>query len=767
MTFLKFSTASRFCLAFCLALGLSVLPVRADDNGTIASVRIDGNQRIENATILSYLSVRAGDAVDMDRIDQSLKGLFATGFFADVSVALDSDVLVVTVKENPVINRIAFEGNDAIKTEDLEKETQLRVRTIYTRSKAQADTQRILDLYRRGGRFAATVEPKIIQLDQNRVDLVFEISEGSRTGIGSIAFVGNASYEDEELLAHIATKESAWWRFFASTDFYDPDRLSYDRELLRRFYLNEGYADIRIVSAFAELTPDREDFNITFTLEEGKRYKFGKIDLSSSLTGLDIEKVRDVITTQEDGWYSAERVEKTIAALTAAVSDLHFPFVEVTPKIERHADTGVIDVAYHISEGPHLFVDRIDVTGNQRTMDYVIRRQLVLSEGDPFSVALMKRSEQRIKDLGFFENVKVTPAEGAQPDQRRLNVDVKEKSTGELSIGAGFSTTDGPLADFSIREKNLLGRGQDLRFSTTISSRTQQYNISFTEPYAFNKDLATGFDLFRTTRDNQSESSYDQTNNGFALRAGYPLSDALRQRLTYTLSSVTISNVPSTASRFIREQEGRTLNSVFGQELAYDKRDSKLDPTEGYMLRLNNDLAGAGGDSKYLRSRLTGIYYYPLSEDLQFNLLGEAGYIFGMGEDVRISDRFFLGGDQLRGFAFAGVGPRDMSAGSNEDALGGNMMYRTSAELSMPIGFSKESGLRGYGFVDAGALSKVDAVPQAGEDFRENSSPRVGAGIGVAWQSPFGPIRVDFGFPVVKQTYDKVQQFRFSFGTRF
>ncbi|HYG88251.1 MAG TPA: outer membrane protein assembly factor BamA [Azospirillum sp.] len=732
--------------------------------GTIRDIRVEGTQRIEPSTVRSYLTVQPGDTFDPDRIDASLKALFATGLFADVQLKREGDALVVAVQENPIINRIAFEGNRRIETEQLEKEIQLRPRVVYTRTRVQNDVQRILDIYRRQGRFAATVEPKIIKLDQNRVDLVFEISEGVRTGVRAINFVGNEHFSAGTLRENIQTRETAWWRFLTSEDNYDPDRLNYDRELLRRFYLKEGYADFRVVSAVAELTPEKEDFIITFTIEEGDRYKFGKVDIKSNLKTLDPEQVRSVVTTNEGDWYNAQEVENTINRLVSAVGDLQYAFVDVRPQINRNRDSQTIDVTYEISEGPRVFVERIDITGNIRTLDKVVRREMLVAEGDPFNTTKLRRSEQRIKDLDFFERVQVTSQEGSAADRAVVSVDVQEKSTGEIAVGAGYSTTDGPLADFSIRERNLLGRGQDLRFGATVSARRQEYDVSFTEPYFLDRDLSAGFDVFRLTRDYQDESSFDERNNGFALRLGYPLSEKLRQRLYYQLQGTTISNVPTTASPLIQLEEGSRVTSLVGQELTYDARNSRLDPTEGYYVRLQTDVAGLGGSSRFLRTKLGAGYYIPVfGEDWVLSTSAEVGYIAGLGRRVSLSDRFFIGGDTLRGFRTAGIGPRDRDT---HDALGGKEYARGTVEMSFPLGLPEDFGIKGYTFTDVGSLAKsgFGGDPRVVAD---GHAVRLSVGTGVSWRSPFGPIRLDFAIPILKESFDRKEVFRFSFGTRF
>ena len=749
-----------------LAQGQTPAPVQPNlQGGPISEIRVEGTQRIEPSTVRSYLTVAPGDPFDPERIDQSLKSLFATGLFADVTMRREGGALVVAVVENPIINRIAFEGNRRIEDEDLDKEVQLRPRVVYTRTRVQNDVQRILELYRRNGRFAATVEPKVIQLDQNRVDLVFEIDEGPRTAVRTITFIGNQVFSDGRLREEIQTRESRWYRFLTSDDTYDPDRLTYDRELLRRYYLKNGYADFRVVSAVAELTPDREDFVITFTIEEGERYKFGKVDINTSIRDLDPAQLQGALTTAEGDWYDAEAVETTITNLTNSVGDLQYAFVDIQPRITRNRETQTIDITYDIAEGPRVFVERIDIDGNVRTLDRVIRREMLLVEGDPFNTSKLRRSERRIRDLGFFEKVTVTQQQGAQPDRSVISVNVTEQSTGEIELGGGFSTTDGPLANFGIRERNLLGRGQDLRFNALVSGRTQEFDISFTEPYFLERNLAAGVDLFRITRDNRDESSFEERNTGASFRLGYPLTERLRQRVSYTLSQTEIGDVPLNASRFIREQEGSRITSAIGQELTYDARDSRITPTDGYFVRLSNDLAGLGGDAYFLRTRLAAGFYQPLFSGSVLSILGEVGYVVGLGEDVVISDRFFIGGDSLRGFEPAGIGPRDLSS-SNRDALGGNRFTRGSVEFSFPIGLPEELGVSAHTFTDFGTLGEVD-TSRGGAGIRDDETLRLAAGVGMSWRSPLGPIRLDFAVPVLKEDYDRTEVFRFSFGTRF
>jgi outer membrane protein insertion porin family len=728
----------------------------------IREVRVEGTQRIEPETVRSYLAIQPGDPYDAERVDRSLKSLFATGLFADVALRRDGDVLVVRVVENPIINRIAFEGNSKLEDETLQQEIQLRPRVVYTRTKVQSDVKRILDLYRRNARFAATVEPKVIALDQNRVDLVFEIDEGPTTGIKGITFVGNKEFSDGRLREVIQTTESRWWRFLTTDDSYDPDRITYDRELLRRFYLAEGYAEFRVLSAVAELAPERDGFYVTYTLEEGDRYKFGKIDIATQLKNLDPEELRPFLAMKEGDWYNVDLVEKSINQITDAVGNRGYAFVDVRPRPTLNREQHVVDLAFDVNEGPRVFVERIDVVGNVRTLDKVVRREFRLVEGDAFNTSRLRRSQQRIRNLAFFKKVEVKNEQGSAPDKTVITVEVEEQSTGELSLGAGFSTTEGPLADISIRERNLLGRGQDLRAAFLISGRTQQIDLSFTEPYFLDRNIAAGFDLFRIERDNQDRSSFDQFSVGGALRAGFQLTENLRDTVRYTLRTDEIRNVKSTASRFIRDQEGQRTTSAIGHTLFYDRRDNRVDPTEGYFASLANDLAGFGGDARYVRTRLSGGYYYPIAPPAWvLSFTGEVGHIQGLGKDIGIQDRFFIGGDTLRGFKTGGIGPRDVTT---DDSLGGNTFGTGSVALQFPLGLPQELGVAGRVFTDFGTLYNLD---QSGAGIVDKRSLRASLGTGVSWKSPFGPIRVDFAVPVVKESFDETELFRVSFGTRF
>ena len=734
----------------------------------LEGVVVQGNQRVEPETIVSYMSIRQGDAFGVNDINESLKRLFATGLFADVAIRREGNFLIVRVVENPIINRIAFEGNLRVKDEVLEQEVQLRPRVVYTRTRVQSDVKRILDVYRRSGRFGATVEPKIILLKQNRVDLVFEIAEGPLTEIKRVSFIGNRRYSDRTLKGEIFTRESAWYRFFSPADTYDPDQLAFDQESLRRFYLKNGYADFRVLSAVAELTPDKDAFFITFTIEEGERYKFGKLDVVSKIPDIEPEPLKDLITVDEGDWYNAGELENSILELTTEVGNQGYAFVDVRPNVRRDRESSTIAITFEIQEGPRVFVERIDIGGNVRTLDQVIRREFRVIEGDAFNAAKLNRSRQRIRNLGFFSRVDVTNEPGSAPDKTVVKVDVAEQSTGELGLGAGFSTTEGVLANLVLRERNLLGKGQDLRATITVSQIRQQFDIGFTEPYFLDRNLKAGIDLFHTTSDNSDFSSFKSTRTGGGLRLGYEINERWSQRLRYTLKQDVVENVPDTASLAIKQQEGTNLTSLIGQDLMYDLRDSSIDTKKGFFARLSTDYAGVGGDLHYVRGKLSTGVYYPVTEDIVGSLTMTGGIIRDLeDEGVRITDRYFLGGSTLRGFQSSGVGPRDLATG---DSLGGKQIYYGSLQFRFPIGLPDEFGITGSLFSDFGSLSDIDEDPDQDLAFAlvvDEPSLRASWGIGIAWKSPVGPLSMDFAWPLKQEEFDKTEVFRLSFGTRF
>jgi outer membrane protein insertion porin family len=743
----------------------AVAPAVAGD--VIRGIDVQGNQRIEADTVRSYMLIQPGDRFDADRLDRSLRTLFATGLFRDVVVARNGDRIRVQVEENPIVNRVAFEGNSKVSDDNLRPELTLRPRAVFTPQAAQADRQRILDVYARRGRFAARVEPKVIQLDQNRVDIVFEIAEGEAALVSRVNFVGNTAFSDGRLRDVVATREQAWYRILSTSDIYDPERLAFDRELLRRYYLRNGYADVQITGATAELAPDRSGFFVTYTIDEGPRYRVGRVDITSSLRGVDPARLRRELPFSEGDWYDGDAVERAVEALSDAVGLQGVPFVEVSPRVTRDREARRVDVTFEVAEGTRAFIERIDISGNSRTADRVIRREFRVAEGDPFNAAQIRRSRQRIRDLGYFANADITAVPGSRPDRVALNTVVTERPTGEISLGGGFSTDAGFLADFGIRERNFLGRGIDTRLQALLAQRRSQLDFSVTDPSFLDRNLSAGVDIFYINRNLQDIASYSERRVGGVLRAGYEFNERLRQSWAYSLVDRNVFDVQDDASRFIREQSGRTLLSQLGQTLTYDARDSRLEPRSGYIIRLGSDFAGIGGDVRYIRLRADTAVYVPLERyfgdpDYVLAIQGGVGWLNPWGDrDERIIDRFFLGGDNLRGFALAGAGPRDTAT---DDPLGGRVIWTATTELRFPLPVPQEIGLTGRAFVDVGALFDT---PVTGVGVEDDSKPRVGAGVGVSWRTPVGLINIDLAQAIVKQSYDRTQVLRFGFGTRF
>lgn len=728
---------------------------------TLEGIRITGNQRIEQSTVETYLKIAPGDPITRERLNDSIKSLYDTGFFSDVRLRVIEDILLVELAENPSINRIAFEGNDALSNEDLEAETTLRSRSIYTRPQVQTDVKRLLDVYRRNGYYSAQIEPKIIQKEQNRVDLVFEINEGEESAIRGITFIGNRAFPSSTLEAIIRSEESRFYKFLSDNDKYDPDRLELDKELLRRYYRSEGYADFNVKSAYAELTPDRDAFLLTFTLDEGLRYRFGEIDIESQIEG-SADELLTHVTAESGKLFNANDIETSIDSMIEALGDRGFAFVEIDPVLDRDEEAKTIDLVFSVEQGPRVYVERIDITGNMSTLDEVIRREFRLVEGDAYSTSKLRRSEQRLRNLGYFKEVAVNTAQGSAADRVVISVDVEEQSTGEITLGAGFSTVDGVLADIGLRERNLLGRGQDLRFRVMAAAQRQQFDIGFTEPYLFNRDLLGGVDLYRSQLDFRSESSFQREANGGRVRAGYSLTERAQHQIYYAFEQNNITDVADNASRFIRDQQGTNITSMVGHNLTYDDRDNRFLPNEGFFARLTQEAAGLGGDDQFLRHELRSEFHYTLYPQFVMTLAGAGGHILALNDDIRINQRFFIGNQEIRGFENAGIGPRDIET---RDALGGNTYYTGTAELRFPLGLPEDLGFTGAVFTDVGSLFDVD--DDGPEVVGNEHLMRVSAGFGIGWASPFGPIRIDFASPIIDEEFDVIQNIRFSFGTRF
>ncbi len=765
---------------------------RAQLSDTIQAIKIVGNARIEDGTILSYMLVQAGDPFASERVDRSLRTLYATGLFSDVSLQREGNSLVVHVRENPLVNQISFEGNHNVKEEDLRKALQLRPRAVFTTRMAQTDRQKLLGVYAGKGRFAATVEPLIVRLPQNRVNVVFKIVEGPETQISRIIFIGNHAFSEGDLKAVIDSREERWWRFLSSSDQFNPERVNFDRELIRRFYLEHGYADVQVTDTVAELSPDRKAFFLTFQINEGDRYKVGKVTVKSLVPKLSATPYAGLVRQQEGAYYNGSLVEKASDAIQDKVRLTGDPFLVVDPRIARDPKKHTVDLEFDIVNGKRSWVERIDITGNTVTRDKVIRREFRFAEGDPNDPALVRQTKQRLTDLGYFTDVKLTPTPGSAPDRVIMNTELTEKATGELSLGGGYSTTAGILGQAGLRQHNLIGTGIDAGINGTLGTYESQIDISATDPYFLDRNLVAGGDIFYLNNNNYYVSDYSETRYGFTARMGFAYNDHVSQAFNYTLSSRSVNNLSSYASVFVQDEQGTTVLSQLGQTIAFDWRDSRLNPHSGFIVRLGTDFAGIGGSETYIRGKIDSTYFLPLDYFTGNSLWGfsfsqGAGYLDTLGGKQLIIDRFFLGGDNLRGFLDQGAGPHSVAYSNcyntntlkivappiggcpgatgytgtatnpyllyhGADPLGGDFIATQSTEFHYPLPVPADFGLTGRAFVDSGWLSGLHAPANAIEACFETTSGGVITG-GLP-KNKKGQEVDDHGNPIDKCYYD-------------
>ncbi|HEY1752370.1 MAG TPA: outer membrane protein assembly factor BamA [Caulobacteraceae bacterium] len=782
------SRARRAALVSGLALAIGMggagalaptVALAQQQSGIVGRIVVQGNERIEQDTILSYLPIQVGDTVDQQRLDLALKTLTRTDLFSDVRIQLQGDTLVVQVVENPIINQVLFEGNSNLKKDKLEDEVTVRPRGIFTKAKVQEDVGRIIELYRRSGRISATVTPKIVNLPQRRVDLIFEIHEGPKSGILGINFEGNSQFSSGDLRDVVVTKESHWYKFFESNDNYDPDRVEYDREQLRKFYRNRGYFDFHVVSSIAELAPDHHGFAVTYTLDEGQRYKFGKISVTTELKKLNPDILRALLPIRTGQIFQDEKITSATDALTFAAGSAGFAFVDVRPEFHPNTATHTVDVTFDVKEGPRVYIDRIDIVGNTATLDYVIRRELALSEGDAYNRVLVDQSKNRIKALGFFKDVDITTTPGTEPDRTNLLVKVTEQPTGELSASAGYSSVDQLVLDLGFNQSNFRGRGQDVRARVEVGSLSQDIDFSFTEPRFLGRNLGAGFDLFATRYDFEQFASYQSASAGAGAHLAFPLTINSSMSLRYQLRTddvIVDSSLCTPGAQLVSvvlcDERGSFLTSSVGYSVRLDKRNDPILPTRGFYLDLSQDFAGLGGNVYYVKSQWDGGWYHGFNKDFILSLSTNGGYVDGWnGATVPIEDRFYEGGDSFVGFQLAGIGPRDVQFG---DALGGKLFAVGEILQTFPNFLPEQYGIKTALIADVGTLGILDrsakfnpATNSPLPNVRDDLGLRAAVGIDVRWKSPLGPLRFDLAYPVAKEPYDVTQVFRFSTNTRF
>jgi outer membrane protein insertion porin family len=818
---------------------------------TVDSIEVEGNRRVEAATIRSYFKSGPGGRLDQGHIDDGLKGLIETGLFQDVKINQAGGRIVVTVIENPVIGRVAFEGNKKIKDEQLTSEIQSKPRGTLSRPMVQSDAQRIADIYRHSGRYDVTVVPEFIEQPNNRVDLIFTITEGNKTGINSIEFVGNVVYSAYRLRDVIKTRESNLLSFLGGSDTYDPDRIEADRDLIRRYYLKHGFADVQVVAALTEYDPQRKGFMVTFKIEEGQQYRVASVNFQSSIASLEGNVLSRFSRVSVGSVYNAEALEKSVEEMQIEAARRGFAFAIVKPRGDRNFETHSVSIVFAIDEGPRTYIERINVRGNTRTRDYVIRREFDISEGDAYNRALVDRAERRLKNLDYFKTVKIATEPGSSSDRVILNVELEEKSTGDFSVSGGYSTTDGPLAEVSVSERNLLGRGLFGKLSVTYGEFARGVSLSYVDPYVLDYRVALGLDAYYREQLANQFISYGTKTVGFSPRLGLTLREDLSLQLRYSIYQQDITlpsflnncnNNPNNGLPFnpspafantaagqaliqqlipggvdpsgtglfcysdgeaslpVRKElaAGATITSALGYTLDYNTLDNNKNPTEGLLLDWRQDFAGVGGDVTYLKSAIDGKYYIPMVADIVGLVHLQGGLMTQVGNNqIRMLDQFQEGPNLVRGFAPNGIGPRDINPFGTQDALGGTQYWGASFELQMPFWFlPKEIGLKGALYADAGWLGdykgptdwtftgevntpgcipptnnggRFPAAPGTclGLQFDSQNLVRTSVGMGLIWQSPFGPLRFDYAIPLTKGPHDVVQQFKFGGGTSF
>jgi outer membrane protein insertion porin family len=757
----------------------------AAEAAVVRSVQVRGSQRAGEEAVRSNITIRPGVAFSNSDIDESVKRLYATGYFSDVRIAVSGSALVITVSENQLINQVVFNGNRKIKDDKLQGVVQTQPLGPYNQAMVTADIQRIKEAYTQIGRGDVEVTTQTAPVGQGRVNVAFVVNEGERTKIADISFVGNQAYGDGRLKAVIATKESGPLSFLTRKDIYSEDKLHADEEALRQFYYSHGYPDFRVVSSQAVLDEATNKYNISFTVEEGSLYQFGDINVESTVSGVTSEDLKGLVETRSGSTYDSREIQKTMDAISKRVASAGYPFARVTPRGDRNFETRTVGVSYLVDQGERAYVERIEVRGNTRTRDYVVRREFDFSEGDAFNQSMITRAKRRLEALGYFTSVNITTSQGSAPDRIVVVVDVEDQPTGSFGVGAGYAAGgDGFLVEASIEEKNFLGRGQFIRVAVGGGlDDARSYNLSFTEPYFLGYRLAAGFDLFKSQTSSNDYYNYDE--QGITLRVTAPITDDLATTFRYTYKQITYEddgglgadglpdyisggsddNVSSPYAYLI--DKGDFTQSSVSQTLTYNTLDSQTLPREGFYITGTHEYAGLGGDSDFYKISGRARYFHLLSTeaDLIGSIAVGGGHVMGTDGDLNVFDQFTIGGKQIRGFKNDGIGPRTVD---HEDPIGGTTYFTASAEVSMPMpGVPEDLGVRAAIFADTGTLYGNDVNMRGDAVQGTGMSWRASVGAGIMWASPFGNIRFDYAEPVVKEDFDEVQQFRFSMSNQF
>ena len=723
-------------------------------------VKIVGNLRLDNSVILRDSRIDEFEVLNQKSFSDIIKNLYATGFFSNVTITENKGTIFINVRENPIIDNIAFEGNKEIKDDTILNEISLKTKNVFSSSKVKSDILKIQNLYKRLGFFSTYIDPKIIKLGKNRINLVFEINEGLEAKIKKINFIGNREFSDSTLSDVIFSEESRWYKFWGSSDKFDQDRIDYDKDLLKKYYYDNGYIDFRVISANSQLVLDRKNFVINFKLSEGKRYLIKDVKLEITNKELQNIDFADLLSSEKNEWFSSKLVERDIDRITEKSSELGYAFVDVRPKIKKTKD-GKIILTYLIVESSKIYVERINIRGNTKTHDKVIRREIQFSEGDAFNLSKIKKAERNLNKLGLFSKVELNYDPLPRTNKTNIDIEIEETSTGEFSIGAGFSSLDGALANIGIKESNLFGEGKELALQLGLSTRKSNIDLKYTEPFFLEKDIAAGVDIFNIRNNMKTYSGYKHNMIGFKLRAGYEIIDDLRHFSSYTLRRDKIHDIDPATSIYIRSQEGKNVTSAIGQAIQYDKLNDRINPTDGYRIRFDLDYNGLGGDTNFISTELSFAKFTKIFETTFVGNFFEMGYIEPLDHQVKINDRFIFTGERIRGFKNAGVGPRDIST---TDALGGEKYILSRNELNFSLGLPEDLGVGGLLFGDIGTLFKAS---ETGTNVKDDIKLRASAGVGVSWQSPFGPVKIYLSKAFLKESFDKIETFRFSFGTTY
>ncbi|MCC6982244.1 MAG: outer membrane protein assembly factor BamA [Bauldia sp.] len=731
-----------------------------------SSIQVSGNRRIDSETIRTYMTFRVGQTFFEADLNASAIALYGTGLFRQVSVDSSGGTVIVVVTENPVVNSVTFVGNDRVDSDDLLELVETKARSILSDVRVQNDLERIRGAMRAANRAGGTVTVDIVDLTDNRVDVTFNLNEGERTGIANIEFEGNEAFADSRLRRVIQTRETNWLSWLTKRDAYDQARLDADQELLRRFYLTNGYADFRILGVSTDFDQVTGEYSVVFTVDEGPLYRYGAVTFDSTIPGLDVNRLNGALETRSGRVFDASEVERTLENVTVILAELGFPFAQVRPRGDRDYANNLITLTFLIDEGPRLYVERIDIIGNQKTRDYVIRREFLFAEGDAFNRVLVSKVERRLRELQLFERVAISAQPGSAPDRVVLLVEVVEQATGEFSASGGWSSASGFVAEVSISERNFLGRGQYVKLTYGIGEDSTTYEVSFTEPYFLGRRMPLGFDLYSRQRDLNSIRPFDQELVGGGLRLGLAISETIDFQVNYKYVNETVSN----STDPLLFPNGETSTSSLGFAATLSTLDSTIDPHEGFYLRLAMDYAGLGGDQTFLRSVGDARLYHEIvpNSDVVGLLRVQGGHIDGLGDPIALTENFYRGGETIRGFAPSGIGPRVTSGALSGTPVGGHTFIAATAEIQFPAPFIPEDlGLRMAVFADAATLYGVDVPAGFGDTISDSDAWRTSVGGSLLWASPFGLLRLDVAQALNKESFDEEQLIRFGIGSQF